>query len=188
MLFVLQGAVKLISHVGLDREQILSFHFSGDAICPSAGGAHQLEIVAITDSEIVSAAWPEFSNTTQVDGAALSLLLERTTRSLQRCRDKAVALGRKSAPERVADFLLTMAERIGLRDQDGALITLPMSRRDIADSLGLTIETVSRQLGELRSARIIETRGRSQVWLLDLAALYARTGRSKPHAQINSRI
>ena len=186
--FVIRGALKLVAHVGLDREQILSFHFVGDAICLSGGGAHQLELVAITECEIAPVDRRGVVDLTRNDVPALMLLLDRTTRSLQRCREKAVALGRKSAPERVADFLLSMAERIGTQDRALTHVNLPMSRRDIADSLGLTIETVSRQLGELRAASLIETRGRSQIWLLELAALHARAGRSRPLNPIISRI
>ena len=187
-LFVVHGAAKLVAHVGSDREQILSFHFVGDAICLSGEGAHHLELVAITECEIAMVEQQALADSTKIDVPALILLLERTTRSLQRCRDKAVALGRKSASEKVADFLLSMADRIGIKGQGTTIVNLPMSRRDIADSLGLTIETVSRQLGELRAANIIETRGRSQIWLLEVQDLHARAGRSRPTNSIISRI
>ena len=187
-LFVIRGAAKLVAHVGLDREQILSFHLAGDAICLSGEGAHQLELIAITECEIAAVERRSFADPIQSNAPALMLLLDRTTRSLQRSRDKAVALGRKSASERVADFLLSMAERIGIHEKGRTHVNLPMSRRDIADSLGLTIETVSRQLGELRAAQVIETRGRSQVTLIDIATLHSRAGRSRPANSIISRI
>ena len=100
--------------------------------------------------------------------------------ALSRSREKAISLGRKSAQERLASFLITMAERIGKNDADACVMELPMSRRDIADSLGLTIETVSRQLSELRDAGLIETSGRSRMRLLDLDRLNARAGHLAP--------
>jgi len=82
-------------------------------------------------------------------------------------RDMSVLLGRKTAQERVATFLTSMAERIGKQNDDGVSLSLPISRREIADSLGLTIETVSRQFTELRELGIIDTNGRSDVTILD---------------------
>jgi CRP/FNR family transcriptional regulator, anaerobic regulatory protein len=86
-------------------------------------------------------------------------------------------MGHKSAAARIADFLVSMAERLGGCTQGPCAFALPMSRRDIGDSLGLTIETVSRQLTELREAGLVETEGRSKVALTDIAALARIAGR-----------
>lgn len=102
--------------------------------------------------------------------------MERLPRALHRCRDKAVALGQKSALERLAGFLLAMSERIGRTEGNLCVLDLPMSRREIGDSIGLTIETVSRQLGALRDTGCITTQGRSRIALLDLDALRASAG------------
>ena len=61
-------------------------------------------------------------------------------------------------------------------------MSLPMSRRDIGDSLGLTIETVSRQLTDLREAGLLTTEGRSKILLTDIAALTRLAGRGQPQA------
>ena len=87
-------------------------------------------------------------------------------------------LGRKSAPEKVATFLLEMSERLVDRTcapDDGALdhFTLPFGRQQIADILGLTIETVSRQLTKLRSDGLIDLPSRREVVILDREALMA---------------
>ncbi|HCY03108.1 MAG TPA: hypothetical protein DHU71_09915, partial [Erythrobacter sp.] len=80
----------------------------------------------------------EFLRLASSEAGVLHHLLENTTLSLRRCREKTIALGRKTAGERIAVFLVGMAERIGV-EQDGRLVLeLPMSRRDISDSLGLT--------------------------------------------------
>lgn len=179
VLLVLGGVSKLVAHLPPDREQILSFHFDGDVIFAPAGGSHILMIAAIEDSELLLLDTGELLASGE---PRLPLLLcERAIRSLGRSREKAVALGRKTAPERVADFLLSMEARLGTTESEQAILVLPMSRRDIADSLGLTIETVSRQFGELRAAGVIATSGRSQVRILDRERLSALSARCRPH-------
>lgn len=188
IVFVLRGACKLVAHVPPDREQILSFSFEGDILFAPADGSHALTVVAVEDSEVLRFDAGVLSALAASEPKLSMLLLERAVRSLGRSREKAVALGRKTAPERVADFLLSMAGRIGVQEGDTQVLILPMSRRDIADSLGLTIETVSRQFGELRTAGLIATSGRSQVRILDREALHARSARSVSAGRNISRI
>ena len=76
---------------------------------------------------------------------------ENAVAELRRSRDHVLTLGRRSASERVATFLVDLAERIG----EGESVELPMSRQDIADYLGLTIETVSRTLTQFQVAGLI---------------------------------
>ena len=78
-----------------------------------------------------------------------------------------VLLGRKTATERIASFLLDLRQRSGARHLRTQPLALPMTRSEIADYTGLTIETVSRVLGRLRSAKIIELMGASAVRILD---------------------
>jgi CRP-like cAMP-binding protein len=86
---------------------------------------------------------------------------------LRRSEDHVLTLGRRSAAERVASFLLDLAERLGGRDE----IALPMSRQDIADYLGLTIETVSRTLTQLQTRGFIRAEGCRQLRLQRRATL-----------------
>lgn len=177
--FVIRGTVKLVAHVG-DREQILSFHFSGDLAWLPAHSSHDLVFCATSDCELLVVPAAALMASGKRDSTVLQMLLERCTASLDRSRDKVILLGRKSAPERMADFLLSLAKRLGLSAAATQTLNLTMSRRDIADALGLTIETVSRQLGELRLAGVIETRGRSSIRLLDRGELAKRSGRPYP--------
>ena len=85
-------------------------------------------------------------------------------------------IGHKTATERMAGFLVMMAARIGVPQGDAILLDLPMSRRDIGDSLGLTIETISRQFSLLRQERQIATQGRCKMLLLDFKGLQERAG------------
>lgn len=188
--FVASGTVKLVAHASGGREQVLAFHFAGDLVAVPAHGAHSYTLLALSSCEALVFAGAGFVQLCSAYPAASRALLAAVLRSLNRSREKTISLGRKTAQERLAGFLIGLAERIGHATENACLLQLPMSRRDIADSLGLTIETVSRQLGELREAGLVETSGRSEVRLLDLEALAARAGHlpaNRPNlSQINA--
>lgn len=85
-------------------------------------------------------------------------------------------LGRKTAQERLASFLLHLSERVGARAPETDHIHLPMTRADIADFLGLTVETVSRGFSRLKASRLISLRQGGQVMIRDRAGLAAIAG------------
>lgn len=176
IVFVATGSTKLVAHASQGREQVVAFHFAGDLVSVPGRGAHAYSLCALEDCELIYFPAAEFIKLARLESGMLDEVLERAMRALARCREKTISLGRKNAQERLASFFVSMAERIGTPQDGGCVLHLPMSRRDIADSLGLTIETVSRQLGELREAGLIATSGRSGVTLLDLPALNARAG------------
>lgn len=174
--FVVAGATKLVAHASESRDQIVAFHFIGDILSVPARNHHSYSVCALRDARLLTFPAREFLELVQSNPAVLGRLLESSRTSLTRCREKAITLGRKTAAERIAGFLLSMAERIGQKAVGGVHLDLPMSRRDIADSLGLTIETVSRQLTHLRARGLIETSGRSGVLLRDERALEGCAG------------
>lgn len=176
LVFIADGATKLVAHASHDREQIVAFHFGGDLVAIPPDTQHAYRLVALRDSKLIAFPLRQFEDRAAAEPAILRGLLDRFQTALFRCRDKALGLGRKNAQERLTSFLLGMAERIDSVEAGRIAMDLPMSRRDIADSLGLTIETISRQFSELRTAGLIETSGRSRVFLTDLAALAERAG------------
>ena len=180
MVFLASGATKLVAHASQGREQVVAFHFSGDLVSVPAREAHAYMLCALVPSEFVTFPLDAFLSLARGEAAVMDAVLGRAMTALARSREKAITLGRKTAQERVASFLVVMAERTGKRGgsphDSACILDLPMSRRDIADSLGLTIETISRQLGELRDVGLIETSGRSIVRLLDLPGLDERAG------------
>ncbi len=101
------------------------------------------------------------------NGAMLAELWTETMMHLQRAQDHMLLLGRKNAQERIAAFLLDMSGRLPQQDA----VELPMSRQDIADYLGLTIETVSRTLTQLERDGIIAIPASRRILLTDPAAL-----------------
>lgn len=176
IVYILGGATKLAAAVSDDREQIVAFHFAGDIISIPTDGIHSYFLTGLVDSDLLVFPAHEFFDLASANQAMARRLFEVLPAALHRCRDKTVALGRKSASERLAGFLVAMAERIGRFQGKSCVLELPMSRRDIGDSLGLTIETVSRQLSLLREAGLIETQGRSQVTIPNLTKLTSCAG------------
>lgn len=181
--FLDSGAAKLVAYASFDREQVVAFHFRGDLVWLPARATHVYELCALAPTTLSIAPAGAFLAIAGQDAALMGELFDRILLALHRCREKSISLGRKSAPERIAGFLTTMFDRIGTGSPTAREMILPMSRRDIAGSLGLTIETVSRQFTELRQAGLIETRGRSLVRVRDRAGLEARAGYGPHDAQ-----
>jgi len=162
---VTRGAIRTYKLLADGRRQIAAFRLSGDIFGLEVGDSHVFTAEAIADSEVIVAKRSAIMAIAARDGAVARDMWAATARDLVRAHDLMLLLGRKSAQERVATFLLEMADRVA----DGTMIDLPMSRHDIADYLGLTIETVSRTLSQMEHAatialptcRRIELRNRS---------------------------
>jgi CRP/FNR family transcriptional regulator len=112
------------------------------------------------------------------DNASLEhRVMMQALRELDEARDWMVTLGRKTAAEKVASFLFMIASHIDPTDEQvAAKFDLPLSRSDIADFLGLTIETVSRQISKLKADGVIEIVNYRHVTVPDLARLRVRCG------------
>jgi CRP-like cAMP-binding protein len=166
---VISGAVRLCKHMSDGRRQIADFLLAGDFFGFMQFGNYKFTAEAVGD--VVLMCYPQrqvarlSSSMPNLRGRLLVLLSQR----LLGMQDHLVMLGRKTAKERVASFLLHIAERSDA--EEDIPFELPMSRQDIADYLGLTIETVCRMLTELKRERIIGIPSLSQVVLNDLDAL-----------------
>jgi len=143
---VLSGAVRTCKLLSDGRRQIDAFHFAGDIFGLEAGDAHRFCAEAVNAARVVAYRRPQLL---ALGEAAMAAVLA----NLERAQDHMLLLGRKTAPEKMASFLLGMAGRLpGL----GGQFDLPMQRIDIADHLGLTIETVSRTLTQFARDGLIE--------------------------------
>ena len=174
--FVANGAAKLVAdsapgasigRIASDdrphHAQIVGFHFRGEIVSLLRHPDRDFRLVALCDAELVIFSAKHFLDVAQDDPAVIRAVLIRSLEALQRSRVRMTQLGHKSARQRLADFLVVMAERLcGLPD-GRCEFHLPMSRGDIADSLGLTIETVSRQLTDLTLDGLVSTEGRSAI-------------------------
>jgi CRP/FNR family nitrogen fixation transcriptional regulator len=134
------------------RRQIGAFLLPGDVFGLEAGGEHGFSAEAIVSSTVRIAKRSVIVSMAARDSEIAADLWARTAGGLRAAQEHMLLLGRKNAEERVATFLLDMARR----ESTDELVELPMSRQDIADYLGLTIETVSRTLTQLESKAAIE--------------------------------
>lgn len=185
LVYIANGCAKLVapSHSGSPIHQVLAFHFAGDLVSVLRQGDGDFRLVGLSACELVIFPADRFLDAAQADPAVLRAVLTRSLQALHRSRTRMMQMGHKSATARIADFLVSMAERLADCTAGACAFSLPMSRRDIGDSLGLTIETVSRQLTELRDAGLVATEGRSKVSLCDVAALAKIAGRQAGQAK-----
>ena len=153
------------------RRQIGGFYLAGDIFGLEFATEHTLSAESIADSKILVVKRSTIDALAGRDASVARQLFTLTGRELRRVQDRILLLI-KSAQERVASFLLEMAERVS----GGNAIELPMSRQDIADYLGLTIETVSRTLTSLESAAAIEVPTSRRIVLRNRAALSRMNG------------
>jgi len=153
------------------RRQIGGFHLAGDVFGLEVGEEHAFSAEAVTESKILVVKRSALMALAARDSDAARELWTLTGRELARVQEHIVLLV-KTAQERVAGFLLEMADR----RPAGDAVELPMSRQDIADYLGLTIETVSRTLSNLESEAAIELANSRRIVLRNRPALRQMNG------------
>lgn len=148
---VVRGAVRTYKLLADGRRQIGAFHLPGDVFGLDTGSGHRLTAEAITDTTVrlVKRRSLEAAAGTNVQVARNLWIM--TAGDLRHAEDHMLLLGRKTAMEKVATFLLEMDRRL----TKAGLMALPMCRRDIGDYLGLTLETVSRALSQLSDQGIL---------------------------------
>jgi CRP/FNR family transcriptional regulator, nitrogen fixation regulation protein len=159
------GAVRSYKLLSDGRRQIGAFHLAGDIFGLENGGEHRFTAEAIVDTTVRLIKRRSLEMVAESDAMVARNLLSMTTTNLQHAEDHMLLLGRKTSLERVAAFLIEMDKRLTAT----GVIALPMSRRDIADYLGLTLETVSRALSRLHELGILGFIGTNQrqIMLLD---------------------
>jgi CRP/FNR family transcriptional regulator, nitrogen fixation regulation protein len=165
---VVSGTVRTYKVLADGRRQVGGFYLAGDIFGLETGDEHAFSAEAIADCKVLVIKRSALVALAARDNALASQLWTVTGRELRRVQDHILLLI-KSAQERVASFLLEMAGRISA-DRTNA-VELPMSRQDIADYLGLTIETVSRTLTQLESTAAIELSSSRRIVLRDRSAL-----------------
>jgi len=168
---VVSGSVRTYKILSDGRRQIGGFYLPGDIFGLQFAEEHSLSAEAVTDAKVLVVKLSALNSLAGRDAAVARQLFALTSRELRRMQDRILLLI-KSAQERVASFLLEMAARLPA----GNAIELPMSRQDIADYLGLTIETVSRTLTALESAAAIEVPTSRRIVLRNRSALIRMNG------------
>jgi len=168
---VVSGTVRTYKILNDGRRQVGGFYLPGDIFGLEFADDHTLSAEAITDARVLVIKRSALAALANRDAAIGRELYAATARELRRVQDRILLLI-KSAQERVASFLLEMAERVSGDNS----IELPMSRQDIADYLGLTIETVSRTLTSLEGAAAIEVPSSRRIVLRNRLALSRMNG------------
>jgi len=154
------------------RRQVEDFLFPGDFFGLETRGEHSFAAEAVTSATVVRYSRPRLSAVAATDARVATRLLDVTLTQLGKAQGRLMLLGRKNAEEKLATFLLEMLEH----SPDPKIVDLSMSRTDIADYLGLTIETVSRTFSILKREDIIALPSAQHVVILDREALEDMSG------------
>jgi len=149
---VMSGAIRSYKLLSDGRRQIDAFHLRGDIFGLEVGSEHRFSAEAIGDVAVIAYRRSRLEALIEDHPAFRDKILMATLRSLERAQNHMLLLGRKTAQEKLASFLLDMAARLSSGETH---FELPMQRSDIADHLGLTIETVSRILTQFARSGII---------------------------------
>lgn len=163
---VVSGAVRTYTILNDGRRQIGAFYLPGDVFGLEVGDTHELSAEAVCNCTVAVIKRSSLKGLADRDSSTAQALWSVTARELQRARKHMLLLVR-TAQERVASFLLEMADRT----KAAGSVDLPMPRRDIADYLGLTIETVSRTLTQLEGQEAIALPSARRVQLTNLREL-----------------
>lgn len=164
---VVSGVVRTCKFSSDGRRQIEGFHAACDIFGLELGDVHRLSAEAVSDCTVVAYRWRGLRRMAVQGDQIAPQIFGFAMQCLERTQQHALLLGRRSAAQRVAAFLLKTACRDG--DRTGAY--LAMTRQDIADYLGLTIETVSRTLSQFERDGLIALSSTRHVILHDLDAL-----------------
>lgn len=148
------GVLRLTRMLEDGRRQVIAFGYPGDIVGFPSDGLHHTDCEILVDSHLQ----PYRRSMLESGDGDPDLhreLLQAALREISAMQDHFMMLGRKSAVEKVASFLCVLTDRVGQEVEGHVQVTLPMGRGDIADFLGLTTETVSRTLTQLRKTGVI---------------------------------
>jgi CRP/FNR family nitrogen fixation transcriptional regulator len=165
---VISGAVRTTRLLSDGGRQIGAFYLPGDVFGVQCGERHRFSAEAVTLSKVASVRRSALERAAEIDSVTARQLWSLTSLELEDIQDHMLLLGRKDAAARVGHFLLRLATRAS-----SEVVELPMSRGDIADHLGLTLETVSRTMSQLARDRAIALPSARRVVLRDPMALAA---------------
>lgn len=174
---ILRGVVKLTKLLPDGRQQIVGLQFAPDFLGHPFADSSSVTAVAASTVRLCVFPRAELEGMTRRSHALEHRLHAQSLRDLDDARDWMMILGQKSASQKLASFILLLGTHIDPRvDGCSDVIDLPWRRSDIAEFLGLTIETVSRQLTHLRNAEVIAIEKNRRVTVRDYGALRAEAG------------
>jgi CRP/FNR family transcriptional regulator len=161
------GVIRLCKLLPDGRRQIVGFVQAGDFMGLASGDSHLYTAEAVTAATVRRLPRARLEALMDEDPALRRRLMLVTARELVAAQEQMLLLGRKNAREKICSFLMALSRRRERTHGDGTRIHLPMSRTDIADYLGLTIETVSRTISRLKADRLIRLLDGNRIELID---------------------
>ncbi|MGX9181711.1 Crp/Fnr family transcriptional regulator [Mesorhizobium sp. BHbdii] len=176
---LLSGVVKLTKVLGDGRQQIVGLQFAPDFLGRPFKSESEINAEAATEVSLCSFPKAAIERMMREAPALEHRLLKQTLMELDEAREWMVTLGRKTAAEKVASFLFLIARNIDPAtdtSKGSATFDLPLTRADIADFLGLTVETISRQLTKLRADGVIQIKNSRHVVVDSVSRLQRCSG------------
>jgi len=149
------GSIKLYKLLPDGRRQVTGFLFAGDFLGLADSDDYIYSAEAVAATSLCKFSRVDLDSLMEKTPELGRRLLRMARYELAEAQDQILLLGRKTAKERIASFILMLSERAVRRGESGNPVSIPMSRNDIGDYLGLTTETVSRTLTRLRSSGAI---------------------------------
>jgi len=171
---IVSGTVILYKLMADGRRQIQDFSSVGDFLAPSFADVHNFSAEALADIEVDFIVQASFDRALQENAAFRQGIFTLMGDMLNASREQALLLGRKCAMERTATFLLFLDSRFA--DPVTGFVDIRMSRCDMADYVGLTLETVSRMMNQLKRQGIIELPQSNRIRISDRKRLIAAAG------------
>ncbi len=170
---VLEGVVKLSKILPDGRQQIVGLQFAPDFMGRPFHSESSLSVESATDTLLCTIPRRQFEEMLSKSPELQNRLLKQTLIELDASRDWLVTLGRKNAGEKVSSYLFMISQNcVHTQETEGVVsFDLPLTRADTADFLGLTIETVSRQLSKLKKSGTIEISHNRHIDVLDIEEL-----------------
>jgi CRP/FNR family transcriptional regulator, nitrogen fixation regulation protein len=169
---VVSGVVRTCRFLSDGRRQIDAFHMEGEVFGFEAGTDHRMAAEAVSDCTVIAYRRRGLETMVFQDDRLGRWFFSHAMTCMDLAREHSLLLGRGSAAQKISAFLLEFARRVGSE----STVELAMSRQDIADYLGLTIETVSRTLSQLERDGVIALPSARRVALKDRAALRGLNG------------
>lgn len=164
---VVSGVVRTCKFLVDGRRQIEAFHIPGDVFGLESALEYRLSAEAVSDCTVIAFRKSRLDRLAVSDENLSQELLTFAMHSMIRAQEHSLLLGRRSAVEKVAGFLLAWSEK----STNHGTVSLAMTRQDIADYLGLTIETVSRTLSQLERDNVIDLPSARQIRVRNLETL-----------------
>lgn len=164
---LLSGVARVCKFLSDGRRQIEAFHIPGEVFGLEQGSEHKLCAEAVTDCTLISIRRRNIEMLAQRDQSVGRELLQYAMQNLARAQKHSLLLGRRGAAEKVACFLLDLSEH----SVENNVVKLEMTRQDIADYLGLTIETVSRSFSQFERDGIIALPNTREIRLRNMDTL-----------------